>query len=163
MKATTKTNQGRRNLEDERMRALSLYVTSEEPPILDELETLLGVSRATLVKWRKEDEWVQKRKELFVTPFSLAARIKKALSDQIDLYETARKQTGKANPKYVKEIDALSRILERVDGKADMRGMTIFVMQSFIEYLQMRKEKNILQDMNRIVPEFLNWIEKKLQ
>lgn len=158
-----KPGSGRRNLEDERMRALSLYVSSEEPPTQAELMTLLGVSNRVIVKWRKEDKWEEKRKELYVTPFSLAARIKKALSDQIDLYEEARKESGKANPKYVREIDQLSRILERVDQRADMRGHILLALQYLLEYLQLQKEKDGLKLANRIFPDFLNWIEAKLQ
>lgn len=154
-----------KNQADARMRALSIFITSEKEPTRNELHALLGVSRPTLTKWRKEDKWDERRKEASVTNFELAIEIKKELQECVKDIRKARdeSETGFVNKEYFQRLDKLSSILVRIDGKYDLKGNVLQTIQLLIEYARVTKDKEAIAVLNRIVPSFLNWIESKLQ
>lgn len=152
---------GYRNLADERQRALTFYVNAETAPTDDEIATLIGVDRSTVITWRKKDEWEKKRQENSITPVELAALVKKEIVQCIEDIKTARKESGMVGPEYVKRLDAYSKVLVRIDGQFDRKGSMLQWSHDFIQYLTETKEKEMLQLMNRILPGYYRSIESK--
>ncbi|MEP7235712.1 MAG: YfeC-like transcriptional regulator [Ignavibacteriota bacterium] len=150
---------GYRDLNDERMRAMTLFVSGEEPMTDEEIANLLGIARSTIIRWKKEDNWISKRKENNVTPLDLAMRIKKELNACIDEIQKVRDEKGFVGPEYIKRLDYYSRILVRIDGQFDRKGNALQVLADLINFCTDRKEREGLKFLNRIVPEYLRKVE----
>jgi hypothetical protein len=119
------------------------------------------VSRPTLVKWRREDKWVERRKEQSVTQPDFAIRIKKSIMDCLDDMDKARTESGFIAPEYIKRLDYLSRVLIRVDGNYDLKGNVLTTLQMLIEFATSQNDTEALGIFNRFFPRFLDWVDIK--
>lgn len=150
-----------RKHDDRRADAMNLYVTSDDVLTDVEIGEQLGVHPNTIGNWRRKDNWQQLRNDKKITPKELSERIKRALVSCIEDIENTQKESGITNQEYIKRLDYYSRILVRIDGWYDLKGNMLEWSRHFIEYLRQRDEKNLLKELNRVLPEFYSFVETR--
>ena len=148
------TKKGKREVYGED--AQSLYLAGKN---LEEIQELLPVALVTLKRWRQEERWEEKRRQVPVSPRWLGEALKGILR------EKAGRLIIKGDLK-APELDELSKIVTLLDRLCsqgwDMRAAALEVMDRFIEFLRgWVKDQDELKQISYRVQEFFRQLEEE--
>ncbi len=149
-----RTRKGKRDLYEEE--AQSLYLAGKD---LKEIQELLPVALVTLKRWRQEERWEEKRRQVPVSPRWLGEALKGILR------EKAGRLIIKGDLK-APELDELTKIVNLLDRLCsqgwDMRAAALEVMDRFIEFLRgWVKDAEELKRISYRVQEFFRQLEEE--
>ncbi len=147
------SRKGKRELHGED--AQSLYLAGKD---LEEIQELLPVALATLKRWRQEERWEEKRRQVPVSSRWLGEALRGILR------EKAGRLIIKGDLK-APELDELSKIVTLLDRLCsqgwDLRAAALEVMDRFIEFLRgWVKDQEELKQISYRVQEFFRQLEE---
>ncbi|MEJ5330111.1 MAG: hypothetical protein WHT07_08150 [Desulfobaccales bacterium] len=134
----------------------SLYLAGKE---LREIEEIYPVSRQTLLRWQKEGQWEEKRRQALVSPRWLGQALKGILREK-----TSRLLAkGDLTPPELEELSRLITLIERLCSNTwDIRSAALEVMDRFGEFLrEWVKDKEEIRRFSTWMQEFFRKLEEE--
>lgn len=134
----------------------SLYLAGKE---LREIQEMYPVSRQTLIRWHKEGQWEEKRRQALVSPRWLGQALKGILREK-----TGRLLgKGDLTPPELEELSRLITLIERLCSNTwDIRSAALEVMDRFSEFLrEWVKDKEEIRRFTTWMQEFFRKLEEE--
>jgi hypothetical protein len=134
--------------------AQSLYLAGRE---LRELQEIYPVARQTLIRWHKDGQWEEKRRQALVSPRWLGKALKGILREK-----TGRLLAkGDLTPPELDELTKLITLIERVCSHSwDIRSAALEVMERFSEFLRgWVKDREEIKRFSSWMQEFFRKLE----
>jgi hypothetical protein len=134
----------------------SLYLAGKE---LREIQEMYPVSHQTLLRWHKEGQWEEKRRQALVSPRWLGQALKGILREK-----TGRLLAkGDLTPPELEELSRLITLIERLCSNTwDIRSAALEVMDRFSEFLrEWVKDKEEIRRFSTWMQEFFRKLEEE--
>jgi hypothetical protein len=149
-----------RALTDERIKARRLFVEDGITSFTD-LETHVGVSRQTISKWAKDEEWESQRTSTVTSVENITVRMLGVLEKYLVQIEEKQDGGEDLSPKTVQQLKGMVDSIAALKKDFDERGGTIAMFKKLSAYLaQLKGERELRIGLQRIAPGFFTYIEQ---
>lgn len=118
-----------------------------------EVADTLGISRATISRWKKKRNWDQRRLDFNNSTQAISEKLLKLLADDVNSLQQLDSSAVDRITKAVKSIKSLNQ-------DVDMLGTTITVMEQLAHFLQHRHARLYVQ-FQEVLPDFLIYMREK--
>lgn len=116
-----------------RAQAAQLYILQRKMPA--EIASMLGVSAASVRRWREDEDWDAK---VVARAMSGPLLAQECLQQISQIIEDAKKEKRKLTGKEVNEMAQLQKIADRNDGTARFKAHALDTMDRFLSYVAER-------------------------
>lgn len=118
-----------------------------------EIAAALGISPATVTRWKKQRNWEERRIDYQNSAMNIAEKLLKLLATDVQNLE-------KLDPAAVDKIVKAVKAIRSLNQDVDMLGATIEVMEQLANFLQSRHSR-LYQEFQEVLPQFLIYMREK--
>ena len=135
------------------IRAEVLYIRKGKT--ISRIAKLLGIAIQTISRWKKEENWDQRRKDFLRSSIAIADTLKDAVSK---LVQKLNKE--KVDPKEADAIVKMVRAIKALDPDADIISAALIVLDDLLHFLK-EKDKQAAEMLDRHIPKFSDYLWDK--
>ena len=137
------------------MEAESMYFRGKT---LSEISKIFGVSERTLLRWKKDNKWEEKKKKYVANPLSIEVYIDSFIVKKLDeLSKASDKESGK----IIDSLSKLAKVKASFGKQGDFATQAIYVFEKFSIFVKNKiKDADFMEMLQESIQKFIRKILK---
>lgn len=125
---------------------------------LSEISKIFGVSERTLLRWKKNNKWEEKKKKYVANPLSLGVYIDSFIVKELDKLSKAN---DKESGKIIDSLSKLAKVKASFVKQGDFATQAIYVFEKFSIFVRNKiKDVNFMEMLQESIQKFIRKILK---